>query len=550
MILFETDKKPLTFLLDKIENRELALPDFQRSFVWDPEATRMLVTSILSTFPAGNLLLMQGGAKVFAPRSFEEAPELIQEPTYLVLDGQQRLTSLYQAFVGAGTHRYFLNVQELLDGVELDEAVEVYTAKRAKRWDTLGEQAASLMMPLARSRTFAYWREEVLDHLEDAGADDVKKLRLQLTEIENTFVKPVELYLFPVTTLPADTPVEAVCTIFETLNKTGVKLSVFELLTARAFAHDVRLRDKWEAALKEFPILDEFGVDPYYVIQAIAVIVSRSAKRSAVLKLGVPDIVEHWESVVMGLAEALRMFRHECGVLVSKLFPYNTMLVTMGAAWRFVKEAKGPDEGARRAKMRRWFWCSVFSQAYENSPNTRAETDVLGLKDWLAGGPEPDFVADFSFDPEIWREVTGRQRALYRATIALNVSAGPLDFHKAHPLTPEIVLGEEADDHHLFPQKYLKDANLGELPDTVLNHTLIDKITNIRIGGKAPSIYLDEMINGKDGLEGLGADRVAAVLRSHGLPADHAGPMFQDRYQDFLTWRMEHLYKRLLDVTG
>ncbi len=550
MILFETDKKPLTFLLDKIDNKELGLPDFQRSFVWDPEATRLLVASILSSFPAGNLLLMQGGAKVFAPRSFEEAPDLVQDPTYLVLDGQQRLTSLYQAFTGVGSHRFFLNVQELLDGADLDEALEVYAAKRANRWGTLAQQAEALMMPLDRARTFAYWREEVLDYLEETNIEDVKKLRLRITEIESTYVKPVELYQFPVTTLSADTPVEAVCTIFETLNKTGVKLSVFELLTARAFAHDVRLRDKWDVALVEHPILQEFAVDPYYVLQAIAVNVARSAKRSAVLKLDVPDIIAHWDSVVAGMAEALQMLRNECGVLVGKLLPYNTMLVTMGAVWGSVTAAKGPDEGARRAKLRRWFWCSVFSQAYENAPNTRAETDALALKDWLGGGTEPDFVAGFSFDPGMWRDVTGRQRALYRATIALNVSAGPLDFYKGHRLTPAIVLGEEADDHHVFPQKYLSDSGRGELPDTVLNHTLIDKITNIRIGGKAPSMYLAEMIDGKNGFEGLGADLVAAILRSHELPEDFSGPLFEDRYDEFLTWRAERLADRLREVTG
>ncbi|MQA05209.1 MAG: DUF262 domain-containing protein [Streptosporangiales bacterium] len=105
MILFETDKKPLTYFLDQIENRDLALPDFQRSFVWDPGATRELVVSIIRGFPAGALLLMQGGAQVFAPRAVEEAPELNGPPSYLVLDGQQRMSSLYQAFSGKGSHR-------------------------------------------------------------------------------------------------------------------------------------------------------------------------------------------------------------------------------------------------------------------------------------------------------------------------------------------------------------------------------------------------------------------------------------------------------------
>jgi len=122
VIQFTSDQKPLTFLLDQVDNRDLALPDFQRSFVWDPGATRELVASIVRSFPAGTLLLMQGGAQVFAPRAVEEAPALNGQPSFLILDGQQRMTSLYQAFSGTGTHRYFLNLQELIDGFDVDDA--------------------------------------------------------------------------------------------------------------------------------------------------------------------------------------------------------------------------------------------------------------------------------------------------------------------------------------------------------------------------------------------------------------------------------------------
>jgi hypothetical protein len=543
VIQFDTDKKPLTFLLDQIENRVLALPDFQRSFVWDAEATRQLVVSIVSSFPAGSLLLMQGGGDIFAPRAFEEAPDLNGMPAYMVLDGQQRLTSLFQAFMGRGTHRYFVNMQELLDGYELDEAVEVFTTRRARRWESLTGQARDLMLPLWRIRQFAWWRDEVLELLGESELD-VKKLKAQFNDLEHAYVKPVDLYQFPVTTLSHTTPVEAVCTIFETLNRTGVKLSVFELLTARAYAHDLRLRDLWDTGRAKYPIIEEFGVDPYYVLQAIAVFVSKSAKRSAVLKLPVPDIGDNWDWAVRSLASALTMLRDECGVLVPKWLPYNTMLVTMAAAWPVVESAKGPAQGARRDRIRRWFWCSAFSQAYENSPNSRTEADVPALNDWLQGGQEPGVVADFSFDPVLWREVSGRQRALYRATVALMMSRNPLDFHKGHRLTPAIIVGEEIDDHHVFPRKQLKKMKRDQVVDSVLNHTLIDKLTNIRIGGNAPSKYLGDME------AELGPTKVRSILRSHELPPDHDGPLLQDRFEDFLAWREHQLARRLREATS
>jgi len=85
---FETDKRKLLYLLEQIANRDLALPDFQRSFVWDPNASRELIVSIIRGFPAGNLLLLKGGSDIFIPRAVEDAPDLNgHNPGALILDG-------------------------------------------------------------------------------------------------------------------------------------------------------------------------------------------------------------------------------------------------------------------------------------------------------------------------------------------------------------------------------------------------------------------------------------------------------------------------------
>lgn len=542
MTHFETEKKLLTFLLGKIENRELALPDFQRSFVWDPNATRELIVSIIRSFPAGTLLQLERGDRIFAPRAFEEAPPLHGNPSHLVLDGQQRLTSLFQAFSGTGSHRFFLNVGELLDGETIDEAVEVYASKRAKKWGTVQQQAEELMLPLSKIREFTDWRDDVLDVRDDRG-EETRKLRKQLNEIEKEFIDPVKLYSFPVTTLSADTPVEAVCTIFETLNRTGVKLSVFELITARAFAHDVRLREMWDEAEDARPVLRDFDINPYYVLQIIATNVKKSPQRFVVLGLDIPDIVDHWDEAIEGLAGALTLLRDQCGVLTGKWVPYETMLITMASAWRSILDASGPAVGAMQSKMKRWFWCSAFAQAYENAGNTVTERDVPRLREWIEGGEKPDVVAAFRFDSNRWKEITVRQRALYRATIALLMRNSPRDFHKAVPLSKPIIDGQAVDDHHVFPRKFLKSVGKGKAVDSVLNHTLIDRITNIKIGGRAPSIYLTEME------AELEAD-LAAILSSHRLPPEKDGALWQDRFEDFLKWRLEQLESELREVTG
>lgn len=542
---FQTDKRTLLFLLDQIEQRELALPDFQRDFVWEAGATRELVSSIFRSFPAGSLLLLHGGADLLEPRSFEEAPALEgSKPSYLVLDGQQRLTSLYLAMTGQGTHRYFLNVGWLIDGPgdsDVDEAVEVYPMSRAKRWASVDAQATDLMLPLSRLRCWADWRDDVLEHRHAAG-EDVTALRKRLNEVNNQQIKRVEQYQFPVTVLDESTSPEAVCTIFETLNRTGIKLSVFELLTARAFAHGVGLRAKWAQSREDHPILTDFDVDPYYVLQVIALLEGASAKRSGVLKLSVLTLEKHWEQAVGGIAGTLSLLREECGVLVGRWLPYETMLITLGAAWTSVTNTSGPAAGARRAKVKRYFWCAVFSGRYENAPNTVAEQDLPALRAWMEGGAAPTVVDQFAFDPDRWRDVTVRQRGLYRATIALLSSVGALDFHTSQKLDHYIVAGNAVDDHHIFPRNYLAKAGFQHVPDSVLNHTLIDKATNISISDHAPSEYLAQM-RGE-----LGAEKLAQILASHGLPTDENGALWQNDFERFLERRVQYLERLLKAV--
>src|SRR5262249_61152285 len=116
MNLFEdTNPRALKDLLAEINNRTTVLPDFQRDFVWEPSATQELIISIANNYPAGSILRVRDAARAFAARESECAPSLnCAQHTFLVLDGQQRLTSLYQAFLGGGQHCYFLDLRTVL----------------------------------------------------------------------------------------------------------------------------------------------------------------------------------------------------------------------------------------------------------------------------------------------------------------------------------------------------------------------------------------------------------------------------------------------------
>lgn len=554
MNLFEdTNPHALKDLLAEIHNRTTALPDFQRNFVWDPSETQELIVSIANNYPAGSILRVRDAKRAFAAREFEGAPPLNgAKHTFLVLDGQQRLTSLYQAFYGVGEHRYYLDLHKLTSAVDFEEAI--FHMRATTKWATVREdfalQAKELLLPLAVLKNgaggFGQWSRQAARQLSDK-----ERITLEdaLDNVQERWIQAIDDYHFPVVTLSDKTEPDALCTIFETLNRTGVKLSVFELLTARFWPENIRLRELWDKARTAYPIINRFEVDPYYVLQGIS-LASRKApscKRSDVLNLAAADITEWWDKVVQGLATGLEILRDDCKVMLPKWIPYQTMLPPLAAILARTGKSKAAQVGAQREKLNRWFWCAVFGQVYESAPNSKSAKDVVEILAWFAGGELPESIATFKFDPRALRDVTPRQRSIYRGVICLMLGAGTgaRDFYKHSVITGQMMTEEGIDDHHIFPAAYLERRGVTSprLRDCVLNRTLIDRNTNQLISDRAPSDYLAEMQKTPD-------FPFKAVLSSHTLPTDSDSPLLDDDYEGFLTWRQTRLWQEIQRVTG
>jgi hypothetical protein len=554
MTIYEdTNSKLLLELLDRIHSGDMVLPDFQRDFVWEPSATQALIVSIANNYPAGSILRVRDRQRAFSSRVFECAPAASTEHTFLVLDGQQRLTSLYQAFYGVGDHRYYLDIRALIDGADFEDAIGYLrrTKGAVTRRDAFELQAEQLLLPLSvlqkGSTGFSRWASRVA---RTRQGDERDQLEDQLQELEAQWINRIDQYVFPVVTLSADTEPAALCTIFETLNRTGLKLSVFELLTARFWSHDLKLRELWEKARSDHPLIARFDVDPYYVLMAIALAGGRtpSCKRGDVLNLTADQVTTWWQPVIEGLAFSLTILHDDCWVLEPRWLPFNTMLAPMAAALAQAGASRGVAVGAQRERMKCWFWCSVFSQAYESSPNTQSARDVGELIPWLRepGAPAPEHVRSFHFNPEQLREVTPRQRSLYRATICLILASGerPLDFHSRAVLNDQLLASNGIDDHHIFPAKFLEDRGLeSRQRDSVLNRCLIDRETNQRISCPAPSEYMSELRT-EPGFP------MQVVLRRHLIPYGQESGLWSDNYEQFLQQRLELIHSAVRRATG
>ena len=113
------------------------------------------------------------------------------------------------------------------------------------------------------------------------------------------------------------------------------------------------------------------------------------------------------------------------------------------------------------------------------------------------------------------------------------------------PSTLEVINENHVDDHHVFPNKYLERRGVGaRLRDCVLNHTLIDRTTNIIISARAPSDYLLEIQKERK------ESKFKELLDSHLLPSGENSPFWKDDYEAFLKWRQDAIMEQIRAVTG
>ncbi|GAA0952173.1 DUF262 domain-containing protein [Kribbella koreensis] len=567
--VFQANPAHLEYLLQRIDAGSLAIPDFQRDFTWEPRRTATLLRSMMSRFPAGTFLFWAIGAdnNMFGWRSIEGAPTRTTHPQELILDGQQRLTSLYRALNNAGDERFFLSIQEFLtlpseasidgrlrDQEEIDfEAAAFWypvESKEAKNLETRAARIAAHVIAVDEHRNFDEWLDEYAEHY--SSEMDEKATKALLRRFRERYLTPLRSYGFPVVTLPSTTKIEAVATVFETLNSTGKALGPFELLTARYYPDKVHLRDLWDQALVDHEILGDFAVDAYSLLQAVTLRAHNSAQRSDVLrKLTAADVQAHWDAVARGFARSLELLQAECGVVTPRLLPYSMILVPMAAVWEDIAKVKGPEQVNILGRLKKFFWCTVFSTNYDQGANSQASADYSKLKYWLFDPSKeaPEAVASFSLSASTLKAATTRRKALYAGLLALTVTAGARDFHTGLKLTADRVRADKIDSHHVFPKAFLAgmkdDSGKAANSELALNRALIDPVTNKAIGAKAPSVYFADL------RDTVGEKELVEILGSQLIDAnDDDDPMREDDYVGFVARRLEDVVSVIESVTG
>lgn len=542
---FRSGEPSLSDVLRDIHVGKIQLPDFQRGWVWDEDHIRSLIASISLSYPVGAIMLLEtGGDGVkFQPRPIAgvELDEPV-EPEYLILDGQQRMTSLYLSLrsgrpVETKTDKgkkidrvFYLDINGCLDeSLDRLDAVKTLPPERKLTSDFGRKVELDLGTPDLEFEN-GYFPLEVLFEQERYNAwrrgyqkkyrnDDARLDKFD--DFESNVLKRFNDYRIPSIELLKDTPKEAVCQVFEKVNTGGVTLTVFELVTAIFATDSFNLRDDWNARRKRLSNHSPLkAVDSTNFLTACTLLAAFkrhltassaiSCKKKDVLKLTLSEYKDVADSIEAGLVKAARLLARE-KIFDDTNLPYSTQLIPLSAICAHLGDRF--EEDTVRQKLSRWFWCGVFGELYGGANESRYAFDVPEVIGWIDGGEDPRTVRDANFDPVRLLSLQTRNSAAYKGVYALLMKAGSLDFLNADPIEITGYFDLAIDIHHVFPSSYCQKQNYPRHKwNSVVNKTPLSARTNRTIGGRAPSEYISALEGGHHKLK---PERVDELISSH-----------------------------------
>ena len=592
---FQTNPRDLGELLKYAQNGKIQLPDFQRSWVWDEERIIDLIASVSRGFPIGAIMsLKTGGSINFHPRPIEGVDVKVEhDAEELLLDGQQRITSLFQVakrgkVVETTTvkHKkikrwFYVDIRKAIDP-NIDNGEAIFSVPEDKKikpnsiWPNglnISDETKefdALVFPISETFNWNAWQTKLISYLNEKGTFD-ELWTTTIVSFNEQFIKAFESYKVPVISLGKSTTKEAVCTVFEKVNTGGKALDAFELVTAMYAAEGHKLRDDWygnadgkEGYGQRISLLNTINgkkdgvlskVANTDFLQVIALFHTRklrrqaiasgkegkelpqvTGKRSALLSLPLSAYKEYCDIAFTGFERAAK-FLHMLNLFHVKDLPYQTQIVPLAAILADI--GNNWENSSIREKITQWFWCGVFGELYGSAVDTRIGLDFLEVPNWLDGEGVPKTVSDANFHADRLKTMRMRLSAAYKGVNALLMNKGAKDFRSGQKFKHTNFFDEAVDIHHIFPQKWCREnSKNADDYDSIINKTPLSARTNRIIGGAAPSKYLRRLEEGGDGLQGVDAIELKNYLSSHLIAADL---LREDKYDEFLNDRQKLL---------
>ncbi len=472
-------------LIDSVSAGTIRIPAFQRGFVWDGERVAFFMDSLYKGYPFGSILLWRTRSQLNHERNlgpFALQDRDVEYPIDYVLDGQQRLTSLFAVF------------QTELDPEHHDPRFDIY-------FDFTADES------LQGAQFFALAEEDVDNnkHFPMNVLFDVTRYRQateglqgeQLTIVDGMYERFKEIQI-PTQTFETDNKAR-VAIVFERVNRLGVELDVLQLLSAWTWSEDFFLQDKFEELAEE---LEPFGFalvgdDTNLLLRCCAAVIKGEAAPSTLMTLDGNEVRDRFDEITNGIQGAIDFLINNLHVRTLKNLPFGTLIVPLSVFFATPANTSVDLSAEQRLEILKWFWRSCFSRRYSSDVIRKLEVDITQMKKLKDGDASKLADVAASVDSDFFLDATFNTYGVNtKCLILLLAQYAPRSFVSGAPVGLGRVLKSynKNEFHHCFPRAFLKKQ--GREPkdyNRLANFVFMASIDNKRLGGGAPSEYRERM---------------------------------------------------------
>lgn len=454
-------------LLSDVAKGNVKIPVFQREYVWLDDQIMSLLDSIYQGFPVGSLLLWSTKERLMHERNvggfhLPVTPE--DYPVQYVLDGQQRLTTLYGVF----------NSDAPTADTELAARFDVCFLPDTEEFvhsSAVGAQPAINLRVILDTT-------KLLPELPRFSAEQQKKIA--------TLTERFKDYEFPVVTIK-DRSNQEVCRVFQRINSSGTTLSTLELLSAWTWSEEFNLRSEIQDLLDRLSAKGYEQLDKSEVMRCLSAVVTESIDSGALVDVNPTELVGGMSKLKQAMHAAIDFLEADLGIKNVVFLPFPIMVVPLV---RFFAENLRPDAATRTA-LRRWFWHCAFTQRYKAGTNRLVMEDLAKMKT-LASGTDPFASLSARVAPDLFKKTWRINSTVAKATICLLAQKQPKSFLCGAPIDLSTTLSayNSRQFHHIYPKAYLGANGIGfHEANVIANICMLTASDNNSISDKAPHIY-------------------------------------------------------------
>lgn len=525
------DSKKYTDLISEIQKGHIKIPKFQRDFVWSIDKTAKLLDSILKGYPIGTFILWETNERLndiknIGNLKLPPVPDDVK--IQYVLDGQQRITSLYAAYLGASIQKegekkitnYGLIYVDLEGDIDNNDEQIIVSEQPENKFITLNE--------------ILNFNDNLLEIKENYSDDLFKKIH----QYSQTF----STYDFSTVVLRKE-DIDSAIEVFTRINTGGQTLTLFEIMSAKTYDEEQNfdMQDRFQKLLKELEICKYETISSTVILNVLGLILSKNkeCKRKIVLQLDKQLIIDIWDEVISALKDSIDYFRSVYRIPVSTLLPYDALLVPFSYFFYYQKEK---PKGKQIKYLEEFFWRISLSYRYSSSTESKLAQDIKRIDQILKGErPNYDEIKVNLNSPKDLIDTGFSAGSSYcKAVLCLLAFSEPKDFQDNGKVILDnswLKMANSKNYHHFFPKSYLRKKGVGN-ENSIVNITLVGADLNKRkIRAKAPSIYIQDFMDENDGLE--------KSIKSHLIDNIDDFGIHSDDYSVFLDKRSNSIFTAL-----